>query len=144
MATRRRAGSARKMMAFSRIVNCHTEEEYEKVFKKAGDGLVLVEFVAVSERDRAGSSTASDALSPSVYLFTFIIFSLVVPTALSQHSPRLYPPLNPHPNTDPLSLPFSLSSRRFPGLEHVEQEHATLHEHAGQVARIQEDKLRQG
>lgn len=50
MAVRRRAGSARKMMAFSRIVNCHTEEEYEKVFKKAGDALVLVEFVAVSER----------------------------------------------------------------------------------------------
>jgi len=37
------------MMAFSRIVNCHTEEDYEKVFKKAGEALVLVEFVAVSE-----------------------------------------------------------------------------------------------
>ena len=36
------------MMAFSRIIRCHTEEEYEKVFKKAGDSLVLVEFVAVS------------------------------------------------------------------------------------------------
>jgi hypothetical protein len=48
MAQRRRAGSARKMMAFSRIVNCHTEEDYEKVFKKAGEtALVLVEFVAV-------------------------------------------------------------------------------------------------
>ena len=38
------------MMAFSRIINCHTEEEYEKVFKKAGDDLVLVEFVAVSDK----------------------------------------------------------------------------------------------
>ena len=47
MAVRRRAGSARKMMAFSRIVTCHTEEEYAKVFRKAGEkDLVLVEFVA--------------------------------------------------------------------------------------------------
>ena len=33
MAVRRRTGSARKMMAFSRIVNCKTVEEYAKVFK---------------------------------------------------------------------------------------------------------------
>mmetsp|Transcript_36605 Transcript_36605/g.90348 ORF Transcript_36605/g.90348 Transcript_36605/m.90348 type:complete len:216 (-) Transcript_36605:386-1033(-) len=58
MAVRRRAGSARKMMAFSRIVNCHTEEEYEKIFKKAGDtALVLVEFVA-------GWSTSSKSMQP--------------------------------------------------------------------------------
>ena len=58
MAVRRRAGSARKMMAFSRIVNCHTVEEYAKVFKKAGDnGLVLVEFVA-------GWSSSSKSMQP--------------------------------------------------------------------------------
>jgi len=46
------------MMAFSRIVNCHTEEEYEKIFKKAGDtALVLVEFVA-------GWSTSSKSMQP--------------------------------------------------------------------------------
>ena len=47
MAVRRRAGGARKMMAFSRIVACHTEEDYDKAHKRAGDDLVLVEFVAV-------------------------------------------------------------------------------------------------
>ena len=58
MAVRRRAGSARKMMAFSRIVNCHTVEEYAKIFKKAGDnGLVLVEFVA-------GWSSSSKSMQP--------------------------------------------------------------------------------
>jgi len=45
------------MMAFSRIVNCHTEEDYEKVFKKAGEALVLVEFVA-------GWSTSSKSMQP--------------------------------------------------------------------------------
>ena len=58
MAVRRRAGSARKMMAFSRIVTCHTEEEYAKVFRKAGEkDLVLVEFVA-------GWSTSSKNMAP--------------------------------------------------------------------------------
>lgn len=57
MSVRRRAGSARKMMAFSRIVACHTEDEYEKTFKKAGDDLVLVEFVA-------GWSTSSKSMQP--------------------------------------------------------------------------------
>lgn len=45
------------MMAFSRIVTCHTEEEYEKVFKKAGSDLVLVEFVA-------GWSSSSKSMQP--------------------------------------------------------------------------------
>ena len=46
------------MPAFSRIINCHTEEEYAKVFRKAGDGgLVLVEFVA-------GWSTSSKSMAP--------------------------------------------------------------------------------
>lgn len=58
MAVRRRPGSARKMMAFSRIVNCHSEEEYRKVHKKAGEkDLVLVEFVA-------GWSTSSKSMQP--------------------------------------------------------------------------------
>ena len=58
MAVRRRAGSARKMMAFSRIESCHTEEAYAKVFKKAGEkDLVLVEFVA-------GWSTSSKNMAP--------------------------------------------------------------------------------
>ena len=46
------------MMAFSRIVTCHTEEEYAKVFRKAGEkDLVLVEFVA-------GWSTSSKNMAP--------------------------------------------------------------------------------
>jgi thioredoxin 1 len=46
------------MMAFSRIVTCHTEEEYAKVFKKAGEkDMVLVEFVA-------GWSTSSKNMAP--------------------------------------------------------------------------------
>ena len=64
MAVRRRAGSARKMMAFSRIVNCHTVEEYANVFKKAGDnGLVLVEFVA-------GWSSSSKSMQPYQRIYT--------------------------------------------------------------------------
>ena len=45
-------------MAFSRIATCHTEEEYAKVFRKAGEkDLVLVEFVA-------GWSTSSKNMAP--------------------------------------------------------------------------------
>ena len=62
MAVRRRPGSARKMMAFSRIVNCHSEEEYRNVHKKAGEkDLVLVEFVA-------GWSTSSKSMQPYMFL----------------------------------------------------------------------------